>query len=256
MNQERPDNQPPPYPAGFSEREGELDVRGMHDVILREKDEPRDGYEPIPVTLIFIYFGIVLWIGVYLGLYSGNFDPQQYDHRPGASVVVQQGERQEEKLDPLALGKRLYMNCITCHQADGKGVAGAYPPLDGSRWVTGPPETPVRILLHGLSGPITVAGEEYNDNMPAFGERLTDEQIAAVLSHVRQAWSNEAPPIDPPLVTALRNQHGDRQPWSADELTTLEGEPIPGLEALRSEAEQSEESADEESGPSDAGAGS
>jgi mono/diheme cytochrome c family protein len=91
--------------------------------------------------------------------------------------------------------------------------------------VTGPPETPVRILLHGMEGPIEVAGAEYNGNMPAWGGQLSDRQIAGVVSYIRSAWSNDAPAIEPSLVEKLRSETTDRSsPWTAQELESLTSE--------------------------------
>jgi hypothetical protein len=79
-----------------------------------------------------------------------------------------------------------------------------------------------RILLHGLEGPIDVLGETYNGAMPAFGQRFKDEQIAAVLSYVRQEWGNDAPPISPASVAATRAAVPARTaPWSAEELNAI-----------------------------------
>jgi hypothetical protein len=76
-----------------------------------------------------------------------------------------------------------------------------------------------RILLHGLEGPIDVLGNSYNGAMPAFVNRLTDEQIAAVLSYIRQSWGNDADRITPESVAATREAAMERTtPWSADEL--------------------------------------
>jgi len=220
----------------------DLDVRGVHSAILREHTEPRDGFEPIPIWLVMIYLGITLWIGIYLGLYSGGFSPDRYDHMPAqAQGVTDSGDR-SQLVDPLVLGKRLYSNCITCHQSDGEGVNNVYPPLAGSEWVTQDPETPARILLHGLEGRIQVRGDSYDGEMPAFGGRLTDEHLAAVLTYIRSEWGNDAPAVSPDLVAALRGQHARRSgPWSADELDALRGSPVPGYPPPASEpAEQAD----------------
>jgi len=210
--------EPAPYERGHVEPGPDIDVRGMHDAIMREKAEPRDGHEPIPLWLIFVYFGIIAWIGVYLGLYNAGFDPDRYDHRPRRAEAAAADAPQEVVLEPLVLGKRLYSNCRACHQADGQGVAGQFPPLVDSEWLVNDPETPIRILLNGLEGPIEVRGETYDAAMPAFGRRLTDMQIAAVLTYVRQEWGNDAPAIDAELVASVRAATDRTGVWSAEAL--------------------------------------
>ena len=66
--------------------------------------------------------------------------------------------------------------CAACHHIEGSGVAGEAPPLTGSFWVTGPQERLIRIVLHGLRGPIEVGGKIYNREMPGFGQVLTDRK--------------------------------------------------------------------------------
>ncbi len=122
-------------------------------------------------------------------------------------------------------GKLVYeMACLPCHQPDAKGVAGIYPPLAQSDWVAGSANALIRIVLHGLAGPITVLGKEYGGAetsvpMPAFGA-LTDQQIADVLTYVRGNFGNNAPPAALADVQAIRSTTKDREtPWMANELS-------------------------------------
>ena len=83
-------------------------------------------------------------------------------------------------------------NCAACHQAQGQGIPGAFPALAGDFFVQGPADLAAKTVLNGRGG------------MPSFSADLTDEQIAAVLSHIRASWGNHAPPIAPDLVAAAR----------------------------------------------------
>jgi mono/diheme cytochrome c family protein len=125
--------------------------------------------------------------------------------------------------ETIALGRRLYASCITCHGPSGLGQPGIYPPLAQSEWVTGDPERFAKILLHGLRGRLVVRGVEYNGLMPKpiFGATNgTDEELAAVMSYVRQAFGNDAPAVPPDLVGRVRSATQDRtQPWSVEELS-------------------------------------
>jgi len=111
--------------------------------------------------------------------------------------------------------------CAACHQADGKGLPGAFPPVAGSDWVTADPETPIRVILAGLSGPIKVNGTDFNSMMPP-PPGLDDEKIANVLTYVRANFGNKAGAISKDQVAAVRaSLAGRATPFTAEELTKL-----------------------------------
>lgn len=90
-------------------------------------------------------------------------------------------------------GARVYItNCSSCHQLDGRGVPGAFPPLAGNPVVTGDAVRVLRIVAYGQRGPIRVAGQSYHGEMPAWKGLLSDDEIAAVVSYIRAAWRNGA----------------------------------------------------------------
>ena len=112
-------------------------------------------------------------------------------------------------------------NCAACHQAEGQGLAGQFPPLAGSSWVTEDPETPVRIVLLGLQGAIEVEGQTYNGIMPPQAH-LNDEQIANLITYVRSSFGNDASPVEPSLVASIRSElSGRTNSWTAGELSEL-----------------------------------
>jgi mono/diheme cytochrome c family protein len=82
-------------------------------------------------------------------------------------------------------------------------LPGVFPPLDGSEWVAGDERTVANILLHGITGEITVMGTTFKGAMPAFAQ-LSDAELAAVASYVRAEWSNKAGAIKPELFEAER----------------------------------------------------
>lgn len=120
-------------------------------------------------------------------------------------------------------GQLLYdMACLPCHQPEGRGLPGVYPPLAGSDWVRGEPGRLIRILLHGLSGPIRVSGADFGGPdsvpMPSMGG-LTDEQIADVLTHVRREFGGGASAVSAAEVGNIRKATREREaPWTAAEL--------------------------------------
>jgi mono/diheme cytochrome c family protein len=104
-------------------------------------------------------------------------------------------------------------------------VAGVYPPLAGSEWVTGSEQRLIRVLLHGLNGPIQVKGNTYNGLMPAFGKvpgggyNWNNERIAHVLSYIRHEWGNNASFITKEQVDEVLKAEATRaKPWTQDEL--------------------------------------
>jgi mono/diheme cytochrome c family protein len=93
-------------------------------------------------------------------------------------------------------GGRIYIkNCSSCHQADGRGVPGAFPPLAGNPVVTGNPLRTIAIVKFGFSGKTLVEGGAYNGTMPAWGQLISDDDIASVVSYIRAAWHNDSKPV-------------------------------------------------------------
>jgi mono/diheme cytochrome c family protein len=116
--------------------------------------------------------------------------------------------------------------CVACHQPNGEGVPGVYPPLAGSEWVNGSEERAIAIVLYGLTGPITVKDVTYPGiPMPAFSPgsafNWTDEQIAAALTYVRQAWDNKAARVTEKRVTEIRTKMGTRAEMTEEELKKI-----------------------------------
>jgi len=137
--------------------------------------------------------------------------------KPAASATVAAGKEQ------LPDGKQVFSTtCAACHQATGEGVPGVYPPLAGSEWVNGEDAKVIRILLHGVTGPIEVAGETFNSMMPPWGGTLKDADIAAVLTYVRSQWGNKGAPITAAKVASIRAATSTRTtPWTAAELAAV-----------------------------------
>lgn len=98
-------------------------------------------------------------------------------------------------------------------------MIGEAPPLEGSSWVAGPENRLIKILLHGLHGAIEVRSKTYNQEMPAFGQTLTDAEVASVLSFVRQRFGGASAPVSPAAVSRVRDATRDRTGyWTVDEL--------------------------------------
>ncbi len=116
-------------------------------------------------------------------------------------------------------GPEVYATCTACHQATGAGLPGAFPPLAGSEWVTGKPEVPIAIVLHGMQGEITVKGAKYNSMMTPWGTTFNDQEIANVVTYIRSQWGNKAPAVSAAQVAVVRAATKARKTqWTAAEL--------------------------------------
>ena len=134
--------------------------------------------------------------------------------------------------------------CSPCHQPEGQGLPFAFPPLAGSSWLTGDPETPIRIVLLGLGGEIEVNGTKFNLVMPPPGTALPgstapplpldDAKIAEAITYARANFGNNASAVDAELVKKVRDSLGGRTtPWTAGELTVLRSGAPSGATAVK-----------------------
>jgi mono/diheme cytochrome c family protein len=94
--------------------------------------------------------------------------------------------------------------CASCHQSNGGGVPGMYPPIIETEMVNGDKQELIKIIIHGMSGEIEVKGEIYNDVMPSHSH-LTDKQIADLLTYIRGNFGNSSGAITEEEVKKVRN---------------------------------------------------
>lgn len=134
---------------------------------------------------------------------------------PPASVA----RAQRGPVKPARSGAQVYVaTCITCHQANGQGVRGAFPPLVKAEWVIGRAEVPIAIVLHGMTGEIAVGGIKYNVPMAPL-DTLSDQEIANVVTYVRSQWGNKAAAVTAADVAGVRTATKSRKtPWTPGEL--------------------------------------
>ena len=216
------------------------EVQETHAAIQREKREPRAGLEPLSLWLIALYGLAVFFGGAYLGRYSGNFSGDGLDPLGGAprakkSAAGGEAATQTAELTPAERGKKIFSaNCATCHQMTGLGVAGQYPPLAGSEIVNGGARRPAMIVLKGLTGPVTVKGQQFGSAvMQPWEKTLNDQKIADVLTFIRQEWGNNAGPVSKEGIAALRKElAGHTESWHEADLKAVpEDAGLPGGEA-------------------------
>ncbi len=142
-------------------------------------------------------------------------------HLNGRAVVKKKPETPAPQVagikpEVMAAGKAIYLrdgSCATCHQPDGKGLPGSgFPPLAASSWVTGSEDRLIKLALKGLYGPIEVNGKKYPGQVPMtpFGGMLKDDEMAAVLTYIRNAFGNKAPAVSSEKVKEVRAATKDK----------------------------------------------
>ncbi|MDX2060223.1 MAG: cytochrome c [Gemmatimonadales bacterium] len=150
------------------------------------------------------------------GCGSGEKAQPQPAADPAAAPVAAVSDAPDPAV--MAAGQEGYAICQTCHQAEGQGVPGTYPPLAGSEYATGPADRMIAIVLHGMTGPITVNGQTYNNVMAPWGA-LADDQLAATITYVRNSFGNKASAVTAADVAAVRQATASRTTaWTVAEL--------------------------------------
>lgn len=173
----------------------------------REQGEPEELKNPTPLALVLLAIVMTCW-GVWYYFANAGYPMAAGDRRTPVETPT---------LDQLDGAQVYAANCVACHQTDGQGLAGVFPPLVGSRWVLESRERLVQIMLYGIQGPIEVRGKVYNGAMPAFA-RLSDAELAAVTSHIRSTWGNAAAQLAPEEFTSGRDRFPGRSAsWAGGE---------------------------------------
>ena len=189
MSEHNPDIQPPHLPdPQLAIQPSAPDFVETPDVI-----PTASGHQSVPVW-IYLVCGFALFMAGSSFTGFAYFGEGLYDQGPGGPVLSSNSGAEAVVTDPVALGKKVYNgNCANCHQPTGEGQPGTYPPMVGSEWVLGSKERLAAILLHGISGTLSVKGASYSNNvMPAQAAILTDTQIANLMTYIRKSWGNTA----------------------------------------------------------------
>jgi mono/diheme cytochrome c family protein len=168
---------------------------------------------------VMVFAGLNLWFGRPFIPTVEDLPTYPNPERPELTALALAASRPAGPTDP---GEAAFQTvCAACHQMDGKGLAGTFPPLAGSHWVNDDAETPIRIVLAGISGPIEVEGAKYASIMPP-PPNMDDAKIAAVLTYVRKSFGNKGSEVTKDQVAAVRaSLAGRTTPWTAEELTAL-----------------------------------
>ena len=134
-------------------------------------------------------------------VYSGKQAESEYQAKGGATSKAPMAASATAS---GTAGRTLYQTyCMGCHQAEGQGIPGTFPPLAKSDYALADTSRSIDTVVNGLHGPIEVNGQQYNGTMPPMGH-LKDEEIAEILSYVRSSWGNAANPVSAVEVAAVR----------------------------------------------------
>lgn len=173
----------------------------------RENPEPEEGTSPVPWAVVILTECLVMSCIAYIGYANVDTPSEWGDARSPLELAGGPPAAGAAKVDGAAV---FASSCAGCHQATGAGLPGVFPPLAGSEWVAGKDATAAAIVLQGVTGDLTVKGTTYKGAMPAFKAQLSDDQVAAVLSHVRAQWGNAAAAVAPTTVAKVRSQLASR----------------------------------------------
>ncbi len=201
----------------------------------REKSLHENGMEAVSLWLVLISAVVVLVGGSVMGQ-GGSFF--------GYGELTKDGYMRGKSPVPLPTvavpepalaflqkqGAKVYSNCSSCHQPNGMGQTGQFPPLAGSEWVLGNTEKLALIIHNGVAGQIEVAGSSYNGNMAAVGANLSAKELSALMTYIRTSWGNDASIVTPGMAAAaleISKQRGGGQ-TNSEELKKSHDKMLPG----------------------------
>ncbi len=212
--------------------QGTPSAQKLHDSVRREGVLPDAGEGKIGISLLVICSLVLILGGGQLFSTANGFSDSTYissnyqpDPRPSLGGADADAVQVAWIEDWMSDGKKVYGNCIACHQAGGGGIPGQFPPLVGSEWVDGGTTRLGAILLHGINGPFKVAGQSYNQLMPAWNN-LSDEKVAQVITYIRREFGS-LPEGDDGVVTsemikvAREEFSGQTAPYTEAELLSI-----------------------------------
>lgn len=197
------------------------------DQLENEKNEPHEAsslkFINIPIVLLAFFIGSGI---TFLAIQTPNTsiesgDSRTYNSSNDSSTELGVDKKTLESSSSNALlqtGKQLYsIHCQACHQSNGSGIPGAFPPLAGSKWVNEDAARLVAILLFGIDGEITVKGQTFQGVMPEFKSKMSPDEISAVGTYIRDSFGNSATEISSDVVHQIIEKLNNRAtPWQGE----------------------------------------
>lgn len=134
---------------------------------------------------------------------AGNSDNNNSSYQGNSGTATTASDTVE--IDFMVRGEVVYKKeCLVCHQSDGSGVPMMFPPITDSEFINGEHEQLILLVLNGMKGPIEINGEQYNSIMPPMKYHLDDQEIADLLSYLRNSFGNSADTITAAEVAKMR----------------------------------------------------
>jgi len=205
-----------------SEHFSDEEIVKSHVELSKNKHEPTKNFLIAPLVFVFVFGCLIFVCSIQLAHSTNSFQL----HPPVEVVELTPEEKESQRLErKFSSGEKIFAaRCASCHQANGLGIAGQFPPLAGSEWVSADPGVITNIILKGLKGEILVKGEKYGTsaavNMAAVP--ISDREIANVSTYVRQAWGNSSDEVSEDFVKQVRSDYSNKQDqWTGDSLKSL-----------------------------------
>ncbi len=218
MSEDSKNNIGLPNSDDFSDEE----IVKSHVELSKNKHEPTKNFLIAPLVFVFVFGCLIFVCSIQLAHSTNSFQL----HPPVEVVELTPEEKEAQRLErKINSGEKVFAaRCASCHQANGLGIAGQFPPLAGSEWVNADAGVIANIILKGLKGEILVKGEKYGSsaavNMAAVP--ISDREIANVSTYVRQAWGNSSTEVSEDFVQKIRADHASKQDqWIGDDLKSL-----------------------------------
>lgn len=179
------------------------------DRLENEKNDPQEAsslkFINVPIVLLALFLGFGM---TYLALRTKNGDMSPGDSRTSLQATPAKPAEAQVGADLSSLmekGKQIFTTtCQACHQANGAGIPGAFPPLAESEWVNGSPKRVIAILLYGIQGAITVKGQAFQSVMPPFKDQYSTDELAAVATYIRNSFGNKASLVTPEMAAQVK----------------------------------------------------
>ena len=193
-----------------------------HVELSKNKHQPTKNFLIAPLVFVFVFGCLIFVCSIQLAHTTNSFQL----HPPVEVVELSPEEKEALRLErKISSGEKIFAGrCASCHQANGLGIEGQFPPLANSEWVAADPAVITSIILKGLKGEIVVDGKTYGTsaavNMAAVP--ISDREISNVSTYVRQAWGNTSSEVTEDFVTQLRaEQSAQQDQWVGDDLKSL-----------------------------------